>query len=179
MDIKSDVLAIIDDLFMEDVSDVNVLPIHTYRHRVEDFLREHLSDDKSLQKIYRMEPLTEDDIIRLEQIFWEELGSREEFNEQTYGNPYQQSSVAAFIRSIIGIEQEAAIGKYRELVHGAELTRMQEEYLRNLIRYVCENGNIVPKVLQQPPFNKFTVIFRDSKEKLVDYVNLFGRIIVA
>lgn len=167
------------DTFMEDVSDVNVLPIHTYRHRVEDFLREHLSDDKSLQKIYRMEPLTEDDIIRLEQIFWEELGSREEFNEQTYGNPYQQSSVAAFIRSIIGIEQEAAIGKYRELVHGAELTRMQEEYLRNLIRYVCENGNIVPKVLQQPPFNKFTVIFRDSKEKLVDYVNLFGRIIVA
>lgn len=167
------------DTFVQDNSGVNVSPVHTYRRRVEDYLQEHFSDDVSLQKIYRMEPLDEADITRLEQIFWEELGSREEYDEQTHGNPYQHENVAAFIRSIIGVEQEAALKKYRDLIHGAELTRMQEEYLRTLIHYVCENGDITPKVLQQQPFNKFTVIFGDSPQTLVAYVNMIGRVIVA
>ena len=55
--------------------------------------------------------------------------------------------MAAFIRSIIGIEQETAFEKYRELIKGTEMTRMQEEYLRNLIRYVSENGDIRTKLL--------------------------------
>lgn len=131
-----------------------------------------------MQKIYRLEPLTENDIARLEQIFWEELGSREEFDAQTSNKRYQHN-VAAFIRSIIGIEQEAALEKYRALIHGAELTRMQEEYLRTLIRYVCENGNIETVVLQQPPFNRFTEIFRDSSKSLIDYVKLMGKVIAA
>ena len=76
-------------------------------------------------------------------------------------------------------KQLAALKKYRDLIHGAELTRMQEEYLRTLIHYVCENGDITPKVLQQQPFNKFTVIFGDSPQTLVAYVNMIGRVIVA
>lgn len=155
---------------------VNVTPIRTYRRRVEDYLKEHLSDDDTLQKIYHLEPLSGQDITRLELIFWEELGSKAEFEAQTRTKPYQHN-VAAFIRSIIGVEQEVALEKYRALIHGAELTRMQEEYLRMLIRYVCENGDIATVVLQQPPFNKFPVIFRDSRESLIDYVKLISQVI--
>lgn len=166
------------DTFEEDNSGVNVTPIRTYRRRVEDYLKEHLSDDDTLQKIYHLDPLSEQDIARLEQIFWEELGSKEEFEAQTRTKPYQHN-VAAFIRSIIGVEQDIALEKYRALIHGAELTRMQEEYLRTLIRYVCENGDIATVVLQQPPFNKFTAIFRDSPKALIDYVKLISRVIAA
>ena len=164
------------DTFEEDNSGVNVTPIRTYRRRVEDYLKEHLSDDDALQKIYHLEPLSGQDITRLELIFWEELGSKAEFEAQTRTKPYQHN-VAAFIRSIIGVEQEVALEKYRALIHGAELTRMQEEYLRMLIRYVCENGDIATVVLQQPPFNKFPVIFRDSRESLIDYVKLISQVI--
>lgn len=166
------------DTFEEDNSGVNITPIRTYRRRVEDYLKEHLSDDDTLQKIYHLEPLSEQDIARLEQIFWEELGSKEEFEAQTRTKPYQHN-VAAFIRSIIGIEQDVALEKYRALIHGAELTRMQEEYLRTLIRYVCENGDISTVVLQQPPFNRFTTIFRDSPKSLIDYVKLISQVIAA
>ena len=166
------------DTFVEDSSGVNITPIRTYRRRVEDYLKEHLSDDDALQKIYHLEPLSEQDISRLEQIFWEELGSKEEFEAQTRTKPYQHN-VAAFIRSIIGIEQDIALEKYRTLIHGAELTRMQEEYLRTLIRYVCENGDIATVVLQQPPFNRFTTIFRDSPKSLIDYVKLISQVIAA
>ena len=164
------------DTFEEDNSGVNVTPIRTYRRRVEDYLKEHLSDDDALQKIYHLEPLSGQDITRLELIFWEELGSKAEFEAQTRTKPYQHN-VAAFIRSIIGVEQEVALEKYRALIHGAELTRMQEEYLRMLIRYVFENGDIATVVLQQPPFNKFPVIFRDSSESLIDYVKLISQVI--
>lgn len=139
---------------------------------------EHLPNDVTLQKIYHLEPLTEQDIKRLEQIFWYELGSREEFDAQTRTKPYQRN-VAAFIRSIIGIEQEAALEKYRALIHGSELSRMQEEYLRTLIKYVCENGDIATVVLQQPPFNKFTTIFKNSPKSLIDYVKLISEVIAA
>ena len=57
--------------------------------------------------------------------------------------PYREN-VAAFIRSIIGIEQETAFEKYRELIKGTEMTRMQEEYLRNLIRYVVRTETSAP-----------------------------------
>lgn len=168
----------IKDTFEQDNSGVKVSPIRTYRKRVEDYLKEHLSDDASLQKIYHLEPLTEQDIKRLELIFWHELGSREEFDAQTKTKPYQRN-VAAFIRSIIGIEQEAALEKYRALIHGSELSRMQEEYLRTLIKYVCENGDIATVVLQQPPFNKFTTIFKNSPKSLIDYVKLISEVIAA
>ena len=168
----------IKDTFEQDNTGVKVSPIRTYRRRAEDYLKEHLPNDAALQKIYHLEPLTETDISRLEQIFWEELGSKEEFDAQTRTKPYQKS-VAAFIRSIIGIEQEAALEKYRTLIHGLELSRMQEEYLRTLIRYVSENGDITTVVLQQPPFNKFTTIFRDSPKAVIDYVKLINQVIAA
>lgn len=168
----------IKDTFEQDNSGVKVSPIRTYRKRAEDYLKEHLPNDVTLQKIYHLEPLTEQDIKRLEQIFWYELGSREEFDAQTRTKPYQRN-VAAFIRSIIGIEQEAALEKYRALIHGSELSRIQEEYLRTLIKYVCENGDIATVVLQQPPFNKFTTIFKNSPKSLIDYVKLISEVIAA
>ncbi len=166
------------DVFEHDNADVKITPIRTYRKRVEDYLKEHLPDDPALQKIYRLEPLTEEDLTRLQQIFWEKLGSKEEFEAQASRNPYQHK-LGAFIRSIIGVEQEVALQKYRELIRGAQLTAMQEEYLRTLLRYVAENGDIATPVLQQPPFNSFMTIFRNSSKSLIDYVKLISRVIAA
>ncbi len=168
----------IEDTFTKDNSGIVVTPPRTYRRRAEDYLREHLPNDPALQKIYRLEHLTEDDINRLEEIFWHELGSREEYDATTQSNPYREN-VAAFIRSIIGIEQETAFEKYRALINGAELTRMQEEYLRNLIRYVSENGDIRTKLLQSPPFNSFTTIFKQSYNSLIEYIKLLSEVIAA
>lgn len=166
----------ITDTFQQDNTGVNIQPVKTYRKRAEDYLREHLPDDPALQKIYHLEQLDESDIARLEQIFWHELGTQEEYKAQTHTNPYMHH-VAAFIRSIIGIEQDAALEKYRQLTHGGELTRMQEEYLRMLIKYVCENGDINPMVLQQQNFINFMTIFRNSPMSVVNYVKMMSNVI--
>lgn len=166
------------DIFEKDNSGTTVQAPRTYRRRAEDYLKENLPNDPALQKIYRLEPLTEVDIRRLEQIFWDELGTRKEYDALTRKNPYREN-VAAFIRSIIGIEQEAAFEKYRALIHGADLSRMQEEYLRNLIRYVSENGDFRLTELQKPPFNSFLQIFKDGYNPLMEYIKLISKVIAA
>lgn len=168
----------IEDTFQKDNTGISVTPPRTYRRRAEDYLREHLPNDPVLQKIYRLEHLSEMDIKRLEEIFWHELGTREEYDATTQKNPYREN-VAAFIRSIIGIEQETAFEKYRKLIKGAEMTRMQEEYLRNLIRYVSENGDIRTKLLQSPPFNSFTTVFKQGYNPLIEYIKLISEVIAA
>lgn len=164
----------IEDTFTRDEEQAIVTEIKSYRQRVMDYLSENLQDDSVLQKIYHLEQLQEEDIRKLERIFWEELGTHDEYQEQTTSMPFA-SNIAAFIRSIIGIDQEDALQKYRDLINDAEMTRMQEEYLRTIIRYVCQNGDIRKDVLaSQPPFANINVVnlFGDKANLLVKYVDM-------
>lgn len=164
------VINVADD-FEEYGKEIDIVPVRTYRHRVEDYLKEHFANDAALQKIYQLEPLDNDDIKRLEQIFWQELGTKEEFEAQTKNKPYSQN-IGAYVRSLIGVDAGKALEKYRELIHGADLTRKQEEYLRMIVRYVKENGTINTQALQKPPLNAFATIFRDNPRTIIEYVKL-------
>ena len=162
----------IEDVLTQDEEADGTPTIKPYRQRVMEYLQQHLQDNGILQKIYHLEILQESDIRELEHIFWQELGTHEEY-EQAITIPFG-TNIAAFLRTIIGIDQEAALKKYRELVHGADLTRMQEEYLRTIIRYVCQNGDIRTEILaNRQPFNSINVagLFGDKATSLVQYVN--------
>ncbi|MDO4160941.1 MAG: DEAD/DEAH box helicase family protein [Prevotellaceae bacterium] len=169
----------INDIIDEDPSSSTAPVIKTYRQRVMEYLDEHLEDNAIIQKIYNLEQLTEEDIRTLERIFWNELGTQDEYNEDTRTNPFCVN-VAAFIRSLSGIDKEKALQKYRELINGAELTRMQEEYLRTIIGYVCEKGDIRRDILvNRQPFTNFKVpqIFGSSARMVVEYVDMIHKII--
>ena len=164
----------IEDVLTQDDNATDIPVIKTYRQRVIDYLKEHLHDNQALQKINHLETLQESDIRELEHIFWQELGSREEYQEQAINIPFG-TNIAAFLRTIIGIDQDEALRKYRELVNNAELTRMQEEYLRTIIRYVSQNGDIRKEILvNQQPFNSINVagLFGDKATTLVTYVDM-------
>lgn len=163
------------DIISEEASEGGMPEIRTYRQRVMDFLKEHHYDEPAIKKIYSLEKLSETDIRRLQEIFWTELGTREEYDKQAQSIPYG-SSVAAFIRSIIGIDQNKALQMYRELTHDNDLSRMQEEFLRTIIRYVCQNGDIRKQILaNKAPFKDINIIrlFGDKAPSLVKYVEMF------
>ena len=67
----------------------------TYKQRVIDYLAKN-TDNPTLRKIQGFEQLTSGDFAELERIFFEELGTREDFNELAEGHPYK-NNVAAFI----------------------------------------------------------------------------------
>ncbi len=141
----------------------------SYRQKVEDYLRENKGRDPILQKIYNLESLEPEDLRHLEEIFWKDLGTKEDFHRTARPD----SSIAAFIRTIIKVDKDLAIEKYRTLIRHNEMTQKQEEFLRLIINYVCENGDIHKELLVQAPFDQYAIpaIFGDQSTQLVTYIN--------
>lgn len=162
----------------------------TYQQRVMDYLAENRKNNYILLKIQNLDPLTEADIRELEQIFWEQLGTRKEYEEvyltqeryKLYGG-----NIAAFIRSCIGVDREAARLKFIDLLQASgvdmpALTPMQEEYLHTILNYVCTNGDIETTTMSaQEPFSHFEWqdTFGDRFQPLVLYVRRLHSVINA
>ena len=151
----------------------------TYKQRVFDYLAEHRNDEV-FQKIYDMEQLTIVDVHELERIMWEELGTKEQYDEyvkrerKIYGG-----SVAALIRSLCGIDRVKAHQKFSEFIRSEQLNAMQEEYLDSIINYVCTNGDMERRTLGQDPYRGFNwqAAFGDSRAKVGNYVEYLHHVI--
>lgn len=162
----------------------------TYQQRVLDYLAENSKNNYILQKIYHLDPLSESDIRELEQIFWEQLGTWQEY-ENTYLKQEKYKlyggNIAAFIRSCIGVDREVARNKFIDLLQASGvdmpvLTPMQEEYLHTILNYVCTNGDIETKTMSvQEPFVHFEWqdTFGDRFQPLVSYVRSLHNVITA
>lgn len=129
----------------------------TYRQRVLEYLAAN-RNLPVLQKILNIEPLTVTDIRELERILWKELGTKEEYEHCTM-NMLCGDYVAAFIRSIIGVDRAVALKLFTQFISDHDLNSQQEEYLKTIINYVCENGDIeVDTIINNSPFNDFDAV---------------------
>ena len=130
-----------------------------------------------------MEQLTHEDIIQLETICWRELGTKEEY--QAYVRSCRMicgDVVAAFIRSIVGIDRDKALEQYAKFLSGTVLNPDQEEYLSTIISYVCENGDITGNTMvNERPFVDFQwqLVFGNDLMNVSRFVNNLHDIIVA
>lgn len=127
---------------------IQLQDIKTYKEKVMDYLFEN-SDSPTIMKIKNLEYLDESDFSELERVMWRELGTKEDYEKITH-----ISNLAAFIRSIVGIEQKAVNEKFGEYLSENILTSAQQEFIYSIINYVRENGDITPQViLKQKPFS--------------------------
>lgn len=151
----------------------------TYKQRVIDYLAQN-TDNPTLRKIQGFEQLTSGDFAELERIFFEELGTREDFNELAEGHPYK-NNVAAFIRVINGIDRKKALLIYQNFIEGNNLTSEQERYLKNILDYVSVNGDIETRNFMEYPLKalNWRPTFGDNFAKLKDFVNQIHQVILA
>ncbi len=141
----------IDDVVTNEGEMQGITPSVTYKQKVFDFLEEN-KDLPILTKIKNIEPLTPSDISALEKVLWQELGSKEDYDKYTSGKSCGPN-VAIFIRSIIGVDIRKALERFSELISVAELNYEQEEFLKSILTYVCENGDITKEiVVNEDPF---------------------------
>ena len=152
----------------------------SYKQRITDYLATH-RNIPVIQKIVNMEQLTSVDINELERVLWKELGTKEDYEKYVAkGNLIYGDSVAAFIRSQVGIDRTVAVQKFSEFLSGHVLNSEQEEYLKAIITYVCQNGDITRSTLiNEPPLNGYDwiatfgqhfVCVRDFVDKLHDTI---------
>ena len=154
----------------------------SYEQRIMDWLQEN-RELPVIQKLKNLEQLDHADIIQLETICWRDLGTREEYQEYIHrcGNLYGES-VAAFIRSVTGIDQLIAIQRYSEFLSDIALNPAQEQYLRAIISYVSTNGDIEFRTLVTvPPFRgvDWTTTFGPAFNGFTSFVDNLHQVIVA
>lgn len=112
------------------------IEFRTYRQKVIDYLRENWSLPV-VEKIQKLEPLTDDDMAELEDILWHKLGSKTDYDGEDY-----PGSLAGFVRSLVGLDQEAVNEKFGQYLTGTVFNSSQQEFIKMVINYVRENGEI-------------------------------------
>ncbi len=121
----------------------------TYREKLLDFLTKQ-RDHPVLQKIHNLEYLSSEDIDELERILWQELGTKEDY--ERYLRREQMTvdiPVAAFIRKVVGLDRQKAISLFSDFISANTLTAEQEEFINNILNYVCQNGGMEKTVFRE------------------------------
>ena len=166
----------IQDVITDDGEAEGVQMRVSYKQRIIDFL----SNNRNLpvlKKIYNLEQLSIDDINELERILWEELGSKEDYAVHTQGM-LCGGNVAAFIRSLIGVDRREALEKFSDFLTDSELNAEQEDFLNTIVQYVCENGDITKEiVVNESPFDERLVLFTPYMIPLGKYIDNIHNVI--
>lgn len=153
-----------------------------YRQRIVDYLAKH-RDLPVIQKIVNIEQLDNADIEELERILWTELGTYEEYKRYIENhNLLCGESVGAFIRAQVGVDRKIAVERFSEFLSSHTLNTMQEEYLKTIIAYVCDNGDITSQtIVNEPPFDSFdwAGVFGHELGSIGKYVKMLHDSIVA
>ncbi len=128
----------------------------SYREKLLDFLTQR-RDHPVLQKIHNLEHLSGEDIDELERILWQELGTKEDYERYLHREQITADiPVAAFIRKVVGLDRQKAIRLFSDYISANSLTAEQEEFINNILNYVCQNGDMEKSVFRD---NR---IFRES-----------------
>lgn len=62
--------------------------------------------------------------------------------KEDYENTTDIDNIAVFVRSLIVLSQEVVNEKFGEYLNGNLLNSQQQEFLKSIINYVRENGDI-------------------------------------
>ena len=152
------------------------IDIRTYKEKVIDYILEH-SDNATIRKIKNIDPINAADLKELERILWDELGTKED-----YQNTTEITNLAAFIRSIVGVDQTAINEKFGDFLNDNVMNSQQQEFVKAIIDYVRENGDIeASDLIERSPFDNYDILtlFGPNVQLLTEIVNKIHGSIVA
>lgn len=169
-----DIRALIETNFDDEVIDKPNQPViigrfKNYKQRVIDYLSEN-SSLPVIGKIRKLEKLNESDIVDLEDILWNKLGTEDEY-KQIAG----KMSVGVFVRSIVGLDREKINEILSDYLRKYNFNEKQEQFLNEIVNFVLENGDIqVDDLLDSEPFKhqEYTEIFGGNTKPIYSFINL-------
>jgi len=115
--------------------------------KVRHFLQTH-GEHITLQKLRRNEQLTPKDLEELERIFVEEGVA----DESELTRIREEGGLGVFIRSLVGLDREAAKQAFSDFLNGKTLTANQIEFIDMVIDYLTDRGLMDPRRLYESPF---------------------------
>ena len=80
------------------------------------------------------------------------------------------------------VDYEKALDIYREFIHGREMTSMQESCLKEIVQFVCANGDIeaekIPNIMQLKHIN-WGEIFNNDIMHVKEFIDTLHDAVVA
>lgn len=148
----------------------SVNDLKSYRIKVNQYLKEH-QNDLAIYKLRNNEKLTKQDLATLEDILWNQLGSKDDY-QRTFG----EEKLTKLVRSIVGLDVSAANREFSDFLTDETLNINQMEFVKLIVNYIVKNGIMDMEVFERHPFNQFGSIVRlfenkrDVARKLIDRV---------
>ena len=121
-----------------------------FQMKAQDFLKRHL-DRLTVQKLRRNEQLTTQDLEELERILVEEVGATDTDLEEARA----VGGLGLFVRSLVGLERDAAKGALAGFIGDRNLNANQIEFVNLIIEHLTERGAMDPRRLYESPFTDF------------------------
>ncbi|NGU54006.1 DEAD/DEAH box helicase family protein [Clostridium perfringens] len=149
----------------------NVNDLKSYRKKVEFYLKEH-QNDLAIYKLRNNKPLTEEDIKTLENVLFNELGSKSDYEKE-----YKETPVKVLVRKILGMDREAANEAFSEFLNNQNLNSKQIHFVKLIVDYIVKNGFIEDnRVLMEDPFRSVGSIIELFGNNVTERNNLIKRI---
>ena len=121
--------------------------LKNYKAKAEFYIKQH-QDNIVIAKLKTNKPLTNSDIAALEQILWNEVGTKQDY-EQEYG----QKPLGELVREIVGLDMNAAKEAFSEYLTSTSLDSRQIYFVNQIVEYIVHNGMMKDfSVLQESPF---------------------------
>jgi type I restriction enzyme, R subunit len=140
-----------DELGAETVVDLpdvaSGLNMAKFKEKARQFLKAHESH-LSLQRLRRNQPLTTSDLAELERMLIEAGGSP----ELIQAAQERSQGLGIFIRSLVGLDREAAAQAFSDFISGSTATPDQIEFIDLIVQELTQNGVMEPDRLFQSPF---------------------------
>ena len=121
-----------------------------FQMKVRHFLKQH-SNHIAIQKLRRNEQLTSQDLAELERIMVEEAGA----SATELAEVQVAGGLGLFVRSLIGLERDAAKAAFAGFIEGQNFSGNQIEFINLIVDYLTERGAMDPRRLYESPFTDF------------------------
>lgn len=118
-----------------------------FRAKAKTFLRAQ-ENRLALHKLRRNQPLTEVDVAELESMLHEAGGTDADVARARD----LHISLHAFVRSLVGLDREAATQAFAHLVEGGTASANQLEFIGEIIQHLTEHGAMPAHRLYESPF---------------------------
>lgn len=117
---------------------------------MEAFIRDH-EQHIAIERLKRNIALTPQDLNELERFVYESdvVGGRDQFVE-AFG---EDRSLAALIRSMVGLDRSAAMQAFSEYLDESRYSSTQIRFVQMIIEHLTRNGLMDPGQLYEPPFS--------------------------
>lgn len=119
-----------------------------FRSKAQQFVKAH-DNHLTIQKLRRNVPLTATDLEELERILLEAgIGSHAQIERAKQ----ESNGLGVFIRSLVGLDREAAKQAFSRFIVGKSPTANQIEFINLIVNHLTEHGFMDPRALYESPF---------------------------